>query len=277
MIYVNGKIVDFASNQSKIEVGELSKSALDRSSRSVLDSYIQKFKLSNLNLEQLKVFMQNLSDTTNHLRDVMENQRITLKDQCGDDTPATDGGRTILDDLEEALDKAEDDLSDLEEEIKEKQDCLQACYGGGQGGEACITTCEINCQGTCEINCQQDCQSFCQSICESHVQQCMETCEKECQSSVEQKCTAACETYCQADCEKTNQNICNEVCESVAQNTCETLGDCSFYGQACKDNCEVNCLDNCETICQSNCEQNCQGVCLVTTYDEGCHFIIYQF
>ena len=150
----------------------MNKSNLDRSSRSVIDEYVTKFELSNLNLEALKVFLENLVTLADDLKDDIEKQRVTLYDQCGDDTPCTPEGRKELERIKEALDDAEDELEDLKKDIDDKVKCLAACYGGGQGDGACTATCEMQCQGACLSNCQQACQSNCQEACQNTVQFC---------------------------------------------------------------------------------------------------------
>ena len=125
----------------------MNKSNLDRSSRSVIDEYVSKFELSEMNLEALRIFLQNLTLLADELKDNIEKQRVTLYDQCGDDTPCTPEGKKELERVKQALEEAEEELEDLKKDIDDKVNCLAACYGGGQGEGACTATCEMQCQG----------------------------------------------------------------------------------------------------------------------------------
>ena len=126
---------------------EMNKSTLDRSSKSVLDSYAAKFKLSRQNLEMLKTFIQDVSVAAAAFRDILNEQKAMLYDEIDNVEPiASQGDKEVLNNLKEVLDKVDNDLDDLQKETDDKLKCIEACYGGGQGGEACITNCELQCQ-----------------------------------------------------------------------------------------------------------------------------------
>ena len=185
MIYVPSKKIrkTVVEQRDLTTIDPMNKSALDRSSRSVIDEYVTKFQLSEMNLQKIKSFLEELENYVDTSRETLEKQRVTLIDQCGDDTPATEKGREQLERVKEVLDDAEEDLEDLKGDIEDKLKCLEACYGGGQGEQACTSNCEINCQGACLSACQDACQATCQNTCEFEVQNC-DNCESVCQSVI---------------------------------------------------------------------------------------------
>ena len=103
-----------------IYVKETDKSSLDRSSRSVLDEFADKFKNSELNLNSLKQFIETLQKSTSNIRETLDKQRLVMIEQCGPDTPATEGGQQTLQEIKNALDNVEEDLTDVQQDIDNK-------------------------------------------------------------------------------------------------------------------------------------------------------------
>ena len=77
MIYVpSKKIKQTVVGQRDISTteGGMNKSNLDRSSRSVIDGYVQKFELAEQNLNALKTYLQDLRDLVEYFRDELERE-----------------------------------------------------------------------------------------------------------------------------------------------------------------------------------------------------------
>ena len=102
MIYVKGKIRDLASNQSDLDnLADLSKSALDRSSRSILDEYQQKFEDNQAILQGYVDALKEMSDKITSVGENVQKQYEWLSKQ--DFIPTTEGGQEKLDEIKEQL------------------------------------------------------------------------------------------------------------------------------------------------------------------------------
>lgn len=200
MIYVKNKIRDFASNQSDLDnLADLSKSALDRSSRSILDEYQQKFEDNQAILQGYVDVLKGMSDKIASVGENVKKQYEWLSKQ--DFIPTTEGGQEKLDEIKEQLCSTTGD--------------------DGNGNPGCNVTIEqISDLSEC-ISTGDD--SGCNNTCDSHFQMCDETWEGSCQTACEQtsQTTNECPTICDKE---TQSNPCPTVCDQDVQ-TCDLLAD----------------------------------------------------
>ena len=264
MIFIKGKMKKRASNQSEASLIEnsLSKSALDRSSRSILDEYQKKFDDNQKVLQGYIDLLKELKEGLSKVGDNVEKQYDWLKNQ--DFVPSTPGGQEQLEDIGEKL--------------------CQTMSDDGNGNTGCNVTleqlCDITCDqsvvdascpGYCDSYCQMTCETQCQNTCETTTQNtCPTACEAQCQTKVE-TCPVEWLDSCEATkddalytCKDPSQDAAPENCTSYGQDgwcgllesTCETLGDtlnCVTLG----DYSGTNCYDVGETDCASPGEKYC--------------------
>lgn len=224
MIFIKGKMKKMASNQSEASFIEnsLSKSALDRSSRSILDEYQKKFddnqKVLQGYIDLLKELNTNLSKIGNNV----EKQYDWLKNQ--DFIPSTPGGQEKLDEIEERL--------------------CQTMNDDGNGNPGCNVTLEQLCDLTCD---KTDETTSCVTACET---QCQTNCETYCQTT----CETTTQTSCGTACEATTQTDCTPLTDESWFDTCEATADCSYYGDG--STCTSYGQDDWCGLLESNCETN---------------------
>ena len=244
MIYIKGKIKDYASNQSDLDkTNDLSKSALDRSSRSILDEYQQKFENNQAILQGYIDVLKNLSEKVSSIGDSVQKQYEWLRNQ--DFIPATEGGQEALDDIGEKL--------------------CQTMGDDGNGNPGCNVTLE-------QIDDFTDCiatgdGSGCDNTCDSHIQMCVDIGEGSCQTACEAVCQDNCESQCQATTEGTTEGACNllaDKCptlEDVLRECGQCLGVCVGPGENCSELCDAIGDDSCTSYGQDNwcglLESNC--------------------
>lgn len=274
---------------------QMNKSNLDRSSRSVIDSYKEKFRLSNQNLEALKNFLLNAQSTAEELRDIMSKQVIDMHEQIDEaieeaEAFCSNSDATIetLEEIDDALDDVENDLDDVQDDIGDKLDCLEACYGSCQEDQSntCTTGCEIalDCgetapcnEGGCGANesCVNGLEEDCQDVSEGNLPVCFSlevSCEQGCQASGEAGCQNIGEASCVYDIETyycvytSDASEClgildYAVCADEEQEGCIHIGDgCVKIG-------EDGCMAPGESYCIDQGEQEC-----IYVGEPGCRY-----
>jgi hypothetical protein len=274
MIFIKGKMKKRASNQSEASLIEnsLSKSALDRSSRSILDEYQQKFDDNQKVLQGYIDLLKELKEGLSKIGDNVEKQYDWLKNQ--DFVPSTPGGQEQLEDIGEKL--------------------CQTMSDDGNGNTGCNVTleqlCDITCDqavvdascpGYCDNYCQMTCETQCQNTCETTTQNtCPTACEAQCQTIVETypvEWLDSCEVTKNAAlyyCKDPSQDTVPENCTSYGQDdwcgllesTCGTLGDTldcvtlgDYSGGSCYDVGETSCAYLGEKYCTASGEQYCNA------------------
>lgn len=268
MIYIKGKIKDYASNQSDLDkTNDLSKSALDRSSRSILDEYQQKFENNQAILQGYIDVLKGLSEKVSSIGDSVQKQYEWLRNQ--DFIPATEGGQEALDDIGEKLCQTMGDdgsgnpgCNVTLEQIDDFTDCIATGDGSG-----CHDTCDSHiqmCVDAGEGSCQTACESVCQDICESQCQAATEgTCDTPIQAACglvefdEDYCVPSdkdenCTSYGQDNWCGLMQTDCYQVVDAMS---CVTLGD--YSGEECYDVGETSCVYLGEKYCTASGEQYC--------------------
>lgn len=299
MIFIKGKMKKRASNQSEASLIEnsLSKSALDRSSRSILDEYQKKFEDNQKVLQGYIDLLKELNQGLSKIGDNVEKQYDWLKNQ--DFVPSTPGGQEQLDEIGEKLCQTmgDDGNGNPGCNVTIEQLCDITC-DKTDDNSSCVTACETYCQATCDYLCQDQCQGIRDDICCLtacyYQDQCQDNCESQCQATTEGTCDSLVET-CPVEwldaCEATkddNLYTCNqpsqkdENCTSYGQDnwcglletTCETVGDkldCvtlgDYSGNTCYDVGETNCSASGEKYCTGTGETYCKQ-----TGEYGCLF-----
>lgn len=278
MIYVKGKIKDYASNQSELdETNDLSKSALDRSSRSILDEYQQKFENNQAILQGYIDVLKDLSKKVSSIGDSVQKQYEWLRNQ--DFIPATEGGQEALDDIGEKLCQTMGDDSNGNpgcnvtlEQIDDFTECINTGDGSG-----CHDTCDSHIQMCVDVgegSCQTACEAVCQDNCES---QCQATTEGTCDTPIQAACglVEADSDYCVPsemgeNCTSYGQDgwcgLLESTCSGVEDKiTCATLGD--YTGDTCYAVGETNCRFVGEKYCTYTGEEFCDH-----TFEKFCHY-----
>lgn len=253
---------------------QMNKSNLDRSSRSVIDSYKEKFRLSNQNLEALKNFLLQAQSTAEELRTIMDQQVIDMHEQVEDATNEAsnfcqNGDATIqtLQEIDDALNNVENDLEDVANDIQDQLDCLDACYGSCQNdqGNACTTGCEI------DLDCGESCTiqgGGCTTVDEGGSE------EPSCVTVDEDALCFSMEIACAAECQDNSEGITclasgNKTCTDYGEASCVQVGEdyciysgedaCVFPGErACSYPGETTCADTGEEFCWAIGEEDCQ-------------------
>lgn len=230
---------------------QMNKSNLDRSSRSVIDSYKEKFRLSNQNLEALRQFLLNAQATAEELKTIMDQQVIDMKEQVDEAVDEAEifcqNGDAVIETLEEiddALDNVENDLEDVADDIQDQLDCLDACYGScleGQGN-LCTTGCEISldCGETLPCN-EGDCDA-----------------SESCVNGLEERCNATCDAAGLQCCESADVGT---ICELVGDGICFSLD------VAC-ERCQTTGQPGCPNVGEASCEYDIESYYCVYEADE---------
>ena len=303
MIFIKGKMKKRASNQSEASLIEnsLSKSALDRSSRSILDEYQKKFEDNQKVLQGYIDLLKELKEGLSKIGDNVEKQYKWLKDKP-ELIPSTPGGQEQIEDIGEKLCQTmgDDGSGNSGCNVTLEQLCDITC-DKTDDNSSCVTACETYCQATCETYCQATCDYLCQDQCQGIRDDicCLtacyyqDQCQDQCQATTE-NCWAPGQTYydctytgddnnCLAPAEYCEQPLYGpENCTSYGQDgwcgllesTCETIGDkldCvtlgDYNGNTCYNVGETNCSASGEKYCTVTGETYCRQ-----TGEYGCLF-----
>lgn len=247
MIFIKGKMKKRASNQSEASLIEnsLSKSALDRSSRSILDEYQKKFDDNQKVLQGYIDLLKELKEGLSKIGDNVEKQYKWLKDKP-ELIPSTPGGQEQIEDIGEKL--------------------CQTMGDDGNGNPGCNVTleqlCDItcdqavvdtNCLGYCDLACQTACESVCQDNCESQCQTKVETCPVEWLDSCEATKDDAlymCKDPSQAACDLLVDKC--PTLEDVLRECGQCLGVCVGPGEQCPELCDAIGDTSCTEYGQDN-------------------------
>ena len=281
MIYVKDKIRDFASNQSDLDnLADLSKSALDRSSRSILDEYQQKFEDNQAILQGYVDILKEMSDKIASVGENVQKQYEWLSKQ--DFIPSTEGGQEKLDEIKEQLCKATGDDGNGNpgcnvtiEQISDLSECINTGDGDCTNQVETFDQCKYVFQ-TCPTICDQDAQTGtecpalcdketqinpCPALCDQDVQTCDVEWVDECETTRDSR-LYTCNHPSQTDenCTEYGQDGWCGLLESTCEYTvdildCVTLGD--YSGDTCYAVGEDSCSRPGQKYCTDTGEQHC--------------------
>lgn len=265
MIYINNQSKDIAANQNDAIQSQVepSKSALDRSSRSILDQYNAKFDAQIEMLQRminkvadLSGVLDNINKTIAKQKEIIENQNIPII--CA---------TSELDDICQnvCISTGESKECDV---LLEKGTEIVDCISTNDSSMICSTVDEASCISTCEINCQDISQQLCGIACQA-------TGEDQCGISesicgvVDQK------TFCGIDCEVGEGPY--ENCKTLTDKYCVTSGEkyCIDVDEnTCIESGEEGCVDYGEDFCinvgEDECLVNGEASCIVAGEEDKC-------
>ena len=278
----------------------MDKSALDRSSISVIDYYKNLIGSEVIRLNELRKLLISLQSTALDISKQLQDQREIMYSQISTMPTNSQGQKDLLEEAKRLLDLCEEDLQNILDDIQNKLNCLSGCYGSCQKDDfseeqptcndavcndtvcneagcndsgictnddyLCIegnTVACINNDTTCVIGVRPYCIS-----CNEGVQTCDTTCYSD--DIVTPECNP-CNTG-QGHCVKCNEGTNNTECDATIDSQVGCIhenesGDCQAENEV-GDCVEDNSAGNCEA-------KNRHGDCIESNISGECKFDDY--